>query len=748
MNFKTTKTFCGKGINKTYKQVIVKDVDKIEVDFIYDKISAVINELPNTYKNIPFKSIKRLKKLFSKKNSPNIKHLRSSLFVSNDSLFFSLADCYDMFPDIKKRGIIFDEKKVLLILNMKNRENRENTNIKKTKEVIFVEMKSNEIDKIKYLNLDLKKHLRGNYNYDNNTLYIVLFNNNDTLISDINPKNLIYSIFSEEILKQININKLNLSSIKFISPIKSNLSPIQKSLISQVKSLEYKEYFYRMKEKINKIKDIQLKTEFTKVLSDSSQETCLYKFKKLFLRKMSKCPSIAKEIIDHANKYKVHYYYYNSYKIPQGSYNQSMFLSFSKERSIPKYIQDFNILEPHMIPTEQYLDVRISRTIRILISKVNEHGRNTEIFIGSENQMLLFYSNSGLELIANLKTNSSLKYYLFANGENPNLKKIVILGVGNETKLNHLLLQLKLSKVDLNKVVIRGNIEDALYENQQKLKDIIENLEGEIDTVFMGNRSLILVEFAKRKYPKEMKSALNETDAEKIAEKLLQKNHKLKTYIIGEGVYKFSYFEWQIRNKNVGIIGCRMPNGSLARIATEAFIKKGIRHFIMLGAGGSLSSLSPVGSYQLINTATHNNNSVSLSELLNVKKMIVEFSDIPLLENGNNVTLDSPLVETRSWLNKVRNAKLTSVDVETYHIIKGIQNCQKFGKKAKLEILAGLFISDVVGDCPLVEKIKSRNTWTHLPKFLNNCFDIIEKQVKESYDCSNIGTTYEIKHKL
>ena len=340
-----------------------------------------------------------------------------------------------------------------------------------------------------------------------------------------------------------------------------------------------------------------------------------------------------------------------------------------------------------------------------------------------------------------------MKYYLFANRENPNLNKIVILGVGNETKLNHLLLQLKLSKVDLNKVVIRGNIEDALYENQQKLKDIIENLEGEIDTVFMGNRSLILVEFAKKKYPKEMKSALNENDAEKIAEKLLQKKNKLKTYIIGEGVYKFSYFEWQIGNKNLGIIGCRMPNGSLARIATEAFIKKGIRHFIMLGAGGSLSSLSTVGSYQLINSATHNNNIISLSEL-NVKKMKLELSDIPLLENGNNITLDSPLVETRSWLSKVRNIKLTSVDVETYHIIKGFENSQKFGKKAKIEILAGLFISDVVGDCPLIEKIKTRNTWSHLPKFLNNCFDIIEKQVKESYDCSNIDTTYEIKHKL
>ena len=61
-----------------------------------------------------------------------------------------------------------------------------------------------------------------------------------------------------------------------------------------------------MKEKINKINDIPLKIEVTSALIDSSKETCLYKFKKLFLRKINKS-SIAKEIIDHANKYKVHY---------------------------------------------------------------------------------------------------------------------------------------------------------------------------------------------------------------------------------------------------------------------------------------------------------------------------------------------------------------------------------------------------------------------------------------------------------
>ena len=442
---------------------------------------------------------------------------------------------------------------------------------------------------------------------------------------------------------------------------------------------------------------------------------------------MDKFPLIGKEIIEYANKYNVLYYY--SCKVSYGVFDQTIYESFLKERNIPKYIQIFGPKEPHMIPVSQYLDVRLSRTIRALISKVNEQGRNTEIFIGSEKQMMVFYTNFGYERIAHLKTNSSLKYYLFANIENPKLNKIVILGVGNETKLNHLLLQLKYSDVDLDKIIIRGNLENSILENKRKLDSIINGLKIEIDTVFMGNRSLILIEFANRKYPNEMRTASNVDDAEKIAEKLLKEHHNLKTYEIGDGIYKFSCFELRIMTKIVAIIGFRMPNGNLAQIATEAFMKKGVHHFVMLGAGGSLSSLSSVGSYQLINSTTYNNSHILLSDI-NIKKMNVDLSDIPLVDNGNNITLNSPLEETRNWMTKVRNSNLTSVDVETYHIIKGIRNCENYMDKT--EVLLGIFISDVVGAHPLVQKIKSCKAWEFLPKLLNNCFEYIENKIQET----------------
>ena len=120
---------------------------------------------------------------------------------------------------------------------------------------------------------------------------------------------------------------------------------------------------------------------------------------------MDKFPLIGKEIIEYANKYNVLYYY--PCKVSYGVYEQTIYESFLKERNIPKYIQIFGPKEPHMIPVSQYLDVRLSRTIRALISKVNEQGRNTEIFIGSEKQMMVFYTNFGYERIAHLKTNAS-----------------------------------------------------------------------------------------------------------------------------------------------------------------------------------------------------------------------------------------------------------------------------------------------------------------------------------------------------
>ena len=612
----------------------------------------------------------------------------------------------------------------------------------------FTLLKPIKFRKIKKFVYELINLINHNNYVNNEEIKIGYPNENEFSVKKSKSFNII--AFLNRIFKAFRNNKNHefiskilslLNSFIFYSPIKTTIFFNRNGLINELKFLEYKESIIRMTEKINKISDSEVKSKATEALSFAAREVTFAErkkfsseLKKIFIKHMNNHISKAKEIIEYANKYKI--IFHNSYENLHRDYTKIIITSFSKEREIPQYIKTFDIKQPHLTPINKYLDIRLSHAIRLMISKVNQQGRNTEIFIGSENQMIHFYSNFGFELIANLNTNSSLQYYLFAKKQNPYFNKIIILGVGNETKLNHLLLQLKFGGIDLNKVIIRGKIKESFKENQHNLESIINSLEEEIDTVFIGNRSLIIIEFAKKYYPNEMRLASNENESETIAKKLLKTYHNLKTYKIGEGVFKFSSFEIQLGSKKSLIICFRMPNGNLAQIATEVLINKGIQRLIMLGAGGSLSNLSSVGSYQLINSTNYNNNKILISDL-NVKEMNIDLSEIPLFDHGKNITLDSPLLETKNWLNHVKNSKLTCVDVETYHILKGIQNSVKTGKY--IELLAGLFISDVVGECPLIEKIKSLNTWKYLPKFLNICFEYIEKKNNEELK------SYELK---
>ena len=696
-------------------------------------------EILNIQKSIPFTIVEKINKSIFKINRHNFKILKTGFFISYNSLnyFFPIYNTTFISVIVKVVEII---KSKFKLLNLKKRKNKYFKYIKKYINIINLYITDMfQIRFISYYNINNYESLISPI-----IIYIILTNtfininldskilNNNILISDyILNKAYEFIYTSSNFLFNIFLVRNS-----FISPLKIIQSPSISNIISQVKSLEYKESFFRMTEKINKLNDLKLKTEATEALYLSVREVNLYQgdkqaslLKKLFLRKMIKYHFLAKEIIQYANRYKV--LYYNSSKVFPRVDDQIILQNFSKEIIIPKYIKVFDSKEQHFIPIFQYINVRISHTIRLLISEVNKEGRNTEIFIGTETQMILYYNGLGYKRIALLKTNSSLQYYLFSNEKEQYLNKIVILGVGNETKLNHLLLQFKFSDIDLDKVLIRGSIENAIYENQKELISIINELKENIDTVFMGNRSLVLIEFAKIKYPNEISKSSNENDAKKISEKLLKEYHNLKTFEIGKGVFKFSYFELQIKTIKVGIICFRMPNGSLARIATEIFIRKGIKHFITLGAGGSLTNISPIGTYQLIKNTNYNNNEHIMLSDINIKKMKVELSELPLIENGNNITLDSPLIETKKWLTKVRNMNLTSVDVETYHIIKGIQRCEKFIKDT--EFLLGIFISDVVGEYPLVEKIKCSKAWEYLPKLLNRCFEYIEKKIKEKF---------------
>lgn len=426
-----------------------------------------------------------------------------------------------------------------------------------------------------------------------------------------------------------------------------------------------------------------------------------------------------------ADKYKIQYKHgLASTKMPiplsLSSHAKHILSTYQNETTIPKYVLDFDPNKEHTIPLKDYIDTRISSHILTLIEEVNQKGKNTEIFVGPEKELRKFYKASGYRPIAELRTQSSTKYFLLQHAEDPTKMKVVIWGVANASRLNHTLLQLKCAGVDLDKVRIRGNIESAQRYNACLLQKELEKVPSPINLAFMGNRSQILIELAKRLYPKEMNN-IPEKQWESTAEKLLKARNNLQTNEIG-GVFKYSYVEVEIDGKKQGIIAFRMPNGSLAKYATRALLNVGIQHFVMVGAGGSLTDKSPVGSYQQIVSTAYDTDQIHLpkSELSIMPLKLPE--QFPLSKvAGKNITVDSPLVEHQEWLTDAYQNDVTSVDVETYHALDELVHTTS--KKPK--VFPGLFTSDVLGEHPLSDKIDVANAWKHLPQLISSSFHFV-----------------------
>lgn len=166
----------------------------------------------------------------------------------------------------------------------------------------------------------------------------------------------------------------------------------------------------------------------------------------------------------------------------------------------------------------------------------------------------------------------------------------------------------------------------------------------------------------------------------------------------------------------VGLVTFRMPNGSLAGGAMRSLIESGAMMVSMVGAGGSLDPRSGVGSYQAFSRAAYGN---ATFEIPGEATFIPQLrSDFPIVQIGGNITVDSPLEESRRWLNDSMARGYSAVDVESAHILGALLGSGALG--AGVRVTPGLFISDVVGggEASLVEKISGDNAYANLRGFL------------------------------
>jgi hypothetical protein len=352
----------------------------------------------------------------------------------------------------------------------------------------------------------------------------------------------------------------------------------------------------------------------------------------------------------------------------------------------------------------EYLYNRLGKTIIELLCRPD---CNIEIFIGPKDDLLDFYHSftPALFMKGEIDSPTSTEFYLFENSERK--PTTVITNISNQSRFHHQLWQFKYAGIDLKRIKIRGTFEIAIRPQTTLLRLELRKLPVKPRIAILGQRWSPMEILGKLGGIRGIEGGAYDS----IRPTQFQIGPFVFDYVVADVA---GAPDWRSK---IGIVAFRMPNGSLAAEAVAALVETGTMYLLLAGAGGSLDPEAVIGSYQIFRHASLAGRKYSVSEASFFLPNLP--GGFPLVEDGLNITVDSPLEETREWLERCRSKGFSIVDVESAHIVKALI---KSAKGSQVKLTPGLFISDVVGMKPLTEKINGGEAYAQLDQLLKSYF--------------------------
>lgn len=406
--------------------------------------------------------------------------------------------------------------------------------------------------------------------------------------------------------------------------------------------------------------------------------------------------------------------------------NQILFFSSRfhfAEPAVPRHLQGYVTGEP--IPSElfdavpmpddhtmhditAYLANRMGRTVLEILRRQD---CSIEVFLGPKSDMVEYYQAGGSSLVlrGELHSPTSTEFHLFSDAAGRST--VVLCGIANPSRFRHQLWQLKYAGIGLERVQVRGQLENAIEPQVAALRRELNQLPVKPRIVILGQRW----------WPMEMLGRLaGIIGAEGTAYRTLRPT----TFQLGPFVFDYVIADiagappWRSK---VGLVAFRMPNGSLAGEAVRALGDAGMTHLLLAGAGGALDSSIALGTYCVFEHARYG------EEAFQLPGSSLFIPDMPggfrFTVRTSNLTVDSPLEETRPWLINAQERGCSVVDVESAHIFRALQAHPEAGR---FQVTPGLFVSDIVGSgASLVEKIGTDDTYAQLQQLLTVWFSAI-----------------------
>jgi hypothetical protein len=335
-------------------------------------------------------------------------------------------------------------------------------------------------------------------------------------------------------------------------------------------------------------------------------------------------------------------------------------------------------IKNHCMDVSSYLSKRVPE---LIVQSIEKNG--ADIYINSEVSMGEYYQQQGFDSAFEITGPTSTKYHIITSSKSPKTR-LIISNINSNARLKHNALQLLYAGADLHKINIVGAVAEGKDVAVTSLKKSLTRfIMTQNDLLYIGSRTPVMKHFS--------------AGGGKIVD------HNV-------GGFVFSSTETEHGGKNFNVFALRMPNGDLAYDAIKTFLEAGLRNVIMCGAGGRISGDAKVGDYIVVDDSTYENQRLIANDIANIIKL--PSSGYMNNRSALNITVDSPLEETNIWFSK--NIKNGSVDVETAHILRAISE-----RNNDIKLVSGLFVSDVLGEHPLDDKINSGGAQKNIKKFVD-----------------------------
>lgn len=373
---------------------------------------------------------------------------------------------------------------------------------------------------------------------------------------------------------------------------------------------------------------------------------------------------------------------------------------FEKRTPIPAEVLKFDVnLKNTIITTDpnisgndpkdlkKILDIRLYPTLRNLI---RDYG--VEIFLGTPQEMEAYYNSKGGKILFKFEIPSSAVYYLAQINEK---LFVVMADLVSKENIVAQLLTLKLAGIKVDDIEIIGNPEHF----KEIVDNDIEKLIVEIPQIQKGINVLIVAGCGLEC----MVSNIINCELKDQTEYSIDFDGNIVSLI-------YTPLKKQVNGIN-GFISLNLNYGEIVEEVIKQLLEKcNCKYVFTGGAGGYIPKNESEAKPEI-------GSRISIIKSMNPQGEIVQIKENILSKQISRMHLQIPSIflETYKWLENAKNQG-SSVDVETFYIIRAIQNYNMKNPKSTVKGDFGFFVSDYVGEQPLREYSK---VYTKYPDILS-----------------------------